>query len=67
MCLFAFMILFLGVYVPDVLLVGDALHDVADTLEGGQHGVVHVVVAVLSVTPEAVEIGQGVEKRLDLV
>ena len=45
------MVGFFGVDVPDVLLVGTTITDVADGFHGGEHGVVHVVVTMLSVAP----------------
>ena len=59
--LLCFLVVFVGVDVPDVLLVRKALLDVAHGLEGRHHGVVHVVVAVLAVAADAVEVRDAVE------
>ena len=56
-----FLIVFVGVDVPDILFVGKMLLDVAHGLEGRHHGVVHVVVAVLAVAADAVEVRNAVE------
>ena len=56
LCFFLlFVILFLRIYAPDILLVFSAAQDIVHGLEGGGHGVIHVIVAVLTVTTYAVE------------
>ena len=59
--LLSFLIVFVGVDIPDILFVGKVFPDVAHSLEGRHHGMVHVVVAVLAVAADAVEIGNAVE------
>ena len=54
-----------GVDVPDVLLVETTIADVADGFHGGEHGVVHVVVAVLAVASQAVEVLYAIEPFTD--
>ena len=62
LCFFLlFVILFLRIYAPDILLVFSAAQDVVHGLEGGGHGVIHVIVAVLTVTTYAVEVLEGVQ------
>lgn len=47
--------------VPNVLFVRASVAEVAYGLHGCEHGVVHVVVAVLPVAPDAEKVGYAVE------
>ena len=46
----SFMILLLGIYIPDIILIRDSVYDIFDGFKGSHHGVINVVVSVLSVT-----------------
>ena len=61
------MIIAFGVDLPDVVFCVNAVYDVADAFHGGEHGVIHVVVAVLSVASDAVEVGDCVEESAHFV
>lgn len=50
------MILFFGIYAPDIIFIFYAVYDIFDRLKGGHHGVIDIVVAVLAVTSYAVEV-----------
>lgn len=49
----------LRVDVPYIIFGLDAVYDVLHGLEGGDHGVVDIVVAVLAVTSDTVEVVDG--------
>lgn len=51
---FAFMIFLFRIDVPNVLFVGFPISDMGHSLHGRKHGVVHVVVSVLSVPPDTI-------------
>ena len=62
------MIFLLGIHVPDVFfLKGGWVDHGFDGIHRGEHGVVHVVIAVLAVTTDAVEVGDGVKVLSDLI
>ena len=68
LCFFLlFVILFLRIYAPDILLVFSAAQDVVHGLEGSGHGVIHIVVSVLAVSADAVEILKCIEVFNQLV
>lgn len=50
------MILFFGIYAPDIIFIFYAVYDIFDRLKGGHHGVIDIVVAVLPVAAHTVEI-----------
>ena len=54
-----FMIFFFRIDAPDVVLRLDAVYDILDGLKGSDHGMIDIVVAVLSVTSDAVQIVDG--------
>ena len=63
--LFAFMVVLFGIDVPDGRLVGFPEQG-ADGLDGAEHGVVHVVVAVLAVSANAIKIGKAIQPFTNL-
>ena len=54
------MVVLFGIDVPDGRLVGFPEQG-ADSLDGAEHGVVHVVVAMLAVSANAIQIGQAIQ------
>ena len=65
LCFLLFLvILFLRIHAPDILFILSAAQDIVHSLEGGSHGMIHVVVAVLTVTAYAVQVLKGCRKRL---
>ncbi len=60
------MVLLLGVDRPDVRFVGPAFQHVVDRRHGGEHGVVHVVVAVHAVAADQEEVLERIEPALKL-
>jgi len=58
---FCFLVLLFRIHLPQSSFIGFALADQIHGSEGGEHGMVHVVVPVLAVPAHAVEIGDGVQ------
>ena len=59
MSFFCFMVCLLGVHVPDIILGSNTIDDILHGLEGGHHGVINIVVAVLAVASHAVKVVEG--------
>lgn len=53
------MVCLLGVHVPDIILGSNTIDDILHGLEGGHHGVINIVVAVLAVASHAVKVVEG--------
>lgn len=56
-----------GVHGPDVFLGRLAGLDIVNGLDGGCHGVIHVVVAMLAVAAHAIQVAETVKIIDDLV
>ena len=50
------MILLLGIDAPDIIFILKTVHDILDGFKSGHHGMIDVVVAVLSVAAYTLEV-----------
>ena len=66
-CALVFVVVRLGVDVPYVTAICRATKQVIHRIKRGHHRVVHVVVAMLTVTPQAEEVGVRVQPGNELV
>ena len=55
------MILFVSVHIPDVLLIFTTALDVTDRFKSSSHGMIHIVVAVLAITSNAIQVSEGIQ------
>ena len=62
--LFDFLVVGLRIHVPQGRFIGTLILYQFHCPDGGKHGMVHVVVAVLAVAPDAVQIMNGVQLLL---
>lgn len=58
-CFGFLMVFFLCIDIPDIVLILFATQDILDGFKGRTHGMVYIVIAVLTVTSHTVEIVDG--------
>ena len=54
-------VVWVSINIPDICFVGGAGNDGLGGVDAGEHRVIHVVIAVLTIATDAVEIVDGVE------
>ena len=63
--LFDFLVVGLRIHVPQGRFIGTLILYQFHCPDGGKHGMVHVVVAVLAIPADAVQVGNGIQRLLE--